>query len=131
VTEFVADRELQLGLLKEHLLKAQTRMKLYADKKRKEVNSQVGDSVLLKLQPYAQSSLVNRPFPKLAMKYFSPYKVLEKIGQAAYKLDLPDSGMIHQIFHDSHLKSFVPDHTPVLSLNYLPKFQLDMLLKLF
>ena len=64
VSEFMSSRD----LLKDHLLKAQTRMKLYADKNRHDVVFQVGDSVLLKLQPYAQSSLVNRPFPKLAMK---------------------------------------------------------------
>lgn len=113
--DFVQNREWQLGLLKNQLLKAQARMKLYADKNRTEVNFQVGDKVLLKLQPYAQSSLVNRPFPKLAMKYFGPYTVLERIGSAAYKLDLPATSAIHPTFHVSQLKSFVPDHTPFFS----------------
>lgn len=61
-------------------------MKLNADKLRSDIQFQVGDKVLLKLQPCAQSSLVNRPFPKLAMKYFGPYTILERIGAAAYKL---------------------------------------------
>ena len=118
------DRERQLALLKEHLLKAQNRTKLHADKKRQEITFQVGDSVLLKLQPYAQSSLVNRPFPKLALKYFGPYKILEKIGAVTYRLELPDHTRIDPIFHVSQLKSSVADHTPVYS-DLLRQVQLD------
>lgn len=113
--EFVKTRELQLGLLKKHLLQAQARMKVAADKQRSEVVFQVGDKVLLKLQPYAQSSLVNRPCPKLAMKYFGPYTILERVGATAYKLDLPAGCAIHPTFHVSQLKSFVPNHTPVFT----------------
>jgi len=115
VSEFMSSRDLDMQLLKDHLLKAQTRMKLYADKNRHDVVFQVGDSVLLKLQPYAQSSLVNRPFPKLAMKYFGPYTILERIGACAYRLDLTPTTLIHPVFHVSQLKTFVPDHTPVYS----------------
>ena len=115
VKDFIADRQLYTVLLKEHLAKAQTHMKLAADRQRKDVVFQIGDQVLLKLQPYAQSSLVNRPFPKLAMKYFGPYAVLERIGPAAYKLDLPASSSIHPTFHVSQLKAYTPDHTPVFS----------------
>jgi len=115
VSEFMSSRDLHMQLLKDHLLKAQTRMKLHADKNHHDVVFQVGDSVLLKLQPYAQSSLVNRPFPKLAMKYFGPYTILERIGACAYRLDLPPTTLIHPVFHVSQLKTFVPDHAPVYS----------------
>jgi len=97
VSVFMTDRVLQLGILKDNLLRAQNRMKQAADRHKSDVVFQVGDKVLLKLQPYAQSSLVNRPCPKLAMKYFGPYAVLERIGPAAYKLDLPASSSIQQI----------------------------------
>jgi hypothetical protein len=55
-------------------------MKVNADAKRSHHTFQLGELVWVKLQPYAQSSVVNRPCPKLAMKFFGPYKILDKIG---------------------------------------------------
>jgi hypothetical protein len=51
-------------------------MKAYADKHRAERSFQVGEQVLLKLQPYTMSSVANRKYPKLAFKFFGPYHVL-------------------------------------------------------
>jgi len=115
IAEFVTDRQLQTNLLRDQLSRAQLRMKQKADRHRSDVEYQIGDQVLLKLQPYAQSSLVNRPFPKLAMKYYGPFSVLERVGNAAYKLELPEESRIHPTFHVSQLKPFHPDYTPVYS----------------
>uniref|UniRef100_A0A0A8ZED4 Integrase catalytic domain-containing protein n=1 Tax=Arundo donax TaxID=35708 RepID=A0A0A8ZED4_ARUDO len=113
VTDLVAEREAQSLALKEQLAKAQNRMKVQADRHRTNREFHVGDQVLLKLQPYAQVSVVNRPFPKLAYKYFGPYRVLKRIGIAAYQLDLPSDSLVHPVFHVSQLKPFTPDYTPV------------------
>lgn len=115
VSECIQKVQAQAGVLKEHLARAQNKMKLTADRKRADKEYQVGEQVLLKLQPYAQSSLVNRPFPKLAFNYFGPYKVLERIGNAAYRLGLSSDSLVHQVFHVSQLKPFLPDYTPVFS----------------
>lgn len=65
----------------------------------------MGELVLLKLQPYVQSSVVNIPCHKLAYKYFGPFKVLQRIGAVAYKLQLPDNSLVHPIFLVSQLKA--------------------------
>lgn len=112
VAEWVKERQSYSEFLKESLASAQNRMKVQADKNRTERSFQ-GEMVLLKLQPYVQSSVVNRPCPKLAFKFFGPFKVLQKIGKVAYKLDLLESAKIHPVFPVSQLKPFTPSYTPV------------------
>jgi hypothetical protein len=113
VTDVLAERAMQAALLTKNLEAAQARMKYNADKHRVEKEYQVGEKVLLKLQPYAQASVVNRPYPKLAYKYFGPYSILERIGKAAYRLDLPASSLVHDVFHVSQLKEYHPDFSHV------------------
>jgi hypothetical protein len=89
-------------------------MKLYADQHRSQREFQAWELVLLMLQPYAQHSVVNMSFPKLAFKYFGPYEILERIGSMAYKMKLPEGCLVHLVFHVSQLKQFTPDHSPVI-----------------
>ena len=113
VADIIEHRELHLESLKEHLARAQNRMKLVADSKRQDYQFSVGDKVLLKLQPYTQSTVANRPYPKLAYKYFGPYTVLQRVGSVAYRLQLPEGSLIHPVFHISQLKPYTEDYTPV------------------
>jgi hypothetical protein len=75
----------------------------------------VGEQVLLKLQPYAQGSVVNIPYPKLTFKYFGSYAILERIGATTYKLQLPEGSLVHLVFHVSQLKPYTHDNTLVFS----------------
>ena len=46
---------------------------------------------------------------KLAPRYVSPFQVLERGGQVAYKLDLPETIHIHNVFQFSLLKRYHSD----------------------
>lgn len=72
-------------------------MKKMADKKRTELSFEKGDWVLVKLQPCRQHSLVLRKHQKLSMRYFGPFKVLQKIGFVAYKLELSLEARLHPV----------------------------------
>jgi hypothetical protein len=115
VDEWLAERQAYTALLKQKLASAQNRMKIQADKKRTDREFQVGEFVFVKLQPYVQTTFVSRPCPKLALKYFGPFKIIQKIRLVDYKLELPPSSQIHPVFHVSQLKAFTPSSTPVYS----------------
>ena len=46
---------------------------------------------------------------KLSPKYYGPYKVLQKIGTMACKLELPTSSQVHPVFHFSCLKKVIEE----------------------
>ena len=89
-------------------------MKHQADKARMDREFQVGSFVYVKLQPYRQKSVVNRKFLKLTAKYFGPYKIIERVGAVAYRLELPQGARVHSVFHISQFKQHL-GHTPVQS----------------
>lgn len=72
-----------LAELKDNLQRAQQVMKSQADKHRIDVKFEVGDRVLVKLQPYRQNSASLRKNHKLSMHYFGPFRVLAKVGKVA------------------------------------------------
>jgi hypothetical protein len=104
---WLRERALVLPVIRQHLERAQMRMKKQADKKRLERSFNVGDMVYLKLQPYVQASVVQRVSQKLGFKYFGPYKIIARVGKVSYKLQLPESSKIHPVIHVSQLKKAI------------------------
>ncbi|GJT10314.1 ty3-gypsy retrotransposon protein [Tanacetum coccineum] len=116
VDRSLTTRENAIQLLKFHLKRAQERMKTMADRHITERVFGIRELVLLKLQPYRQSTLRQHKHHKLAPKYYGPFKILERIGSVAYKLDLPANSQIHPVFHVSQIKRFKGDSPQVPSM---------------
>jgi len=105
---WLEERSLMQSLVRQHLIRAQHKMKNQADRHRTPISFQPGDSVYLKAQPYVQTSLAPRSSNKLAFRFFGPFLITEKIGPSAYRLQLPPDCLIHPVFHVSQLKKAIP-----------------------
>jgi ribosomal protein L21E len=82
---------------------AQSRQKSYADKRRRPLEFEVGDYVYLKVTPMKKKWFGIQK--KLAARFVGTYKIVEKKGPVAYKLQLPEvMSSIFLIFHVSQLK---------------------------
>jgi hypothetical protein len=105
--DWLTERNLLNEVVRHNLERAQLRMKQHADRNRSERQFAVGEMVYLKVQPYIQSSLVQRSNQKLSFRYFGPYKILARVGSVAYRLELPDDARIHPVVHVSQLKRHI------------------------
>ncbi|XP_058741314.1 uncharacterized protein LOC131613682 [Vicia villosa] len=91
------------------LKKAQDRQKSYVDSRRRPLEFDEGDHVLLKVTPRLN---LKTPFKsrKLSTRFVGPYQIIERIGEVAYRLALPPSlSDLHDVFHVSQLRKFIPD----------------------
>ncbi|KAL0537123.1 hypothetical protein IC582_026093 [Cucumis melo] len=93
---------------------AQSRQKSYADVRRKDLEFEVGDKVFLKVAPMKGVLRFERR-GKLSPRFVGPFEILERIGPVAYRLALPPSlSTVHDVFHVSMLRKYVPDPSHVV-----------------
>ncbi|GJX72292.1 putative reverse transcriptase domain-containing protein [Tanacetum coccineum] len=98
---------------------ARDRQKSYADLKRKLMEFQVGDKVMFKVSPWKGVVRFGK-WGKLNPRYVGPFKVLEKVGSVAYKLDLPkELSRVYNTFHVSNLKKCYADEPLAVLLDGL------------
>nr|GEX76481.1 hypothetical protein [Tanacetum cinerariifolium] len=105
--------------IKQRIQAARDRQKIYTDLKHKPMEFQVRDRVMLKVSPWKGVVRFGKR-GKLNPRYVGPFKVLEKVGSIAYKLELPQElSRVHNTFHVSNLKKCYVDETLVFSLDEL------------
>ena len=102
--DFVNEAEQEVRTIQQHLEAAEARQKSYADKGRKSIEFVVGDHVYLKMSPMKGVQRFGVKW-KLAPHYVGPYRILERKGNMAYKVQLPvELQAIFPVFHMSQLK---------------------------
>ncbi|GKA72433.1 putative reverse transcriptase domain-containing protein [Tanacetum coccineum] len=99
--EIVQETTEKIIHIKQRMQAAHDRQKSYADLKRKPMDFQVGDKVMLKVLPWKGVVHFSKR-GKLNPRYIGPFKVLEKVRSVAYKLELPEElSKVHNTFHAS------------------------------
>ncbi|GJU67196.1 putative reverse transcriptase domain-containing protein [Tanacetum coccineum] len=116
--ELIQETTEKIVLIKQRMQAAQTgrQNKKLRDRKRKPMEFEVGDRVMLKVSPWKGVVRFGKR-GKLNPRYVGPFKVLAKVRKVAYRLELPQElSRVHHTFHVSNLKKCYADEPLVMPL---------------
>ncbi|KAD3642082.1 hypothetical protein E3N88_31306 [Mikania micrantha] len=115
--ELIQETSDKIIQIRDNLRVARSRQKSYADNRRKPLEFQIDDRVLLKVSPWKGLVRFGKK-GKLSPRYVGPFKIIERIGKVAYKLELPEEvSNIHPTFHVSNLKKCLADENLQIPLD--------------
>ncbi|GJZ23581.1 putative reverse transcriptase domain-containing protein [Tanacetum coccineum] len=117
--EIIHETTKKIVQIRQRLQAARDRQRSYANVRRKPLEFQVGDRVMLKVSPRKGVIRFGKR-GKLNPRYIGPFKILERIGPVAYKLELPEElSNVHSTFYISNLKKCLSDESLVIPMKEL------------
>ncbi|GKB37683.1 putative reverse transcriptase domain-containing protein, partial [Tanacetum coccineum] len=115
--EIIHETTEKIVQIKSRIQAARDRQKSYADVRRKPLEFQVGDKVMLKVSPWKGVIRFGKR-GKLNPRYIGPFKIIAKVGTVAYRLELPEKlSRVHSTFHVSKLKKCLADEPLAIPLD--------------
>ncbi|GJW36043.1 putative reverse transcriptase domain-containing protein [Tanacetum coccineum] len=115
--EIVRETKEKIIQIKHRLQALRDRQRSYTNKRRKPLEFQVGDKVMLKVSPWKGVIRFGKR-GKLNPRYIGPFKIIAKVGTVAYQLELPGQlSRVHGTFHVSNLKKCLSDEPLAIPLD--------------
>ncbi|GJS72420.1 putative reverse transcriptase domain-containing protein [Tanacetum coccineum] len=117
--EIIYETTKKIVQIRQRLQAARDRKRSYANVRRKPLEFQVGDRVMLKVSP-RKGVIRFEKQGKLKPWYIGPFKILKRVGPVAYTLELPEElSNIHSTFHVSNLKKCLSDKSLIILMKEL------------
>ncbi|GJX43738.1 reverse transcriptase domain-containing protein [Tanacetum coccineum] len=117
--EIIHETTEKIVQIRQRLQAARDRQRSYANVRRKPLEFQVGDRVMLKVSPRKGVIRFGKR-GKLNPWYIGPFKILKRVGPVAYKLELPEElSNVHSTFHVSNLKKCLSDESLIIPMKEL------------